>query len=147
MKSLLGVGAAGIILVGAACSSSSSGTFIPNEGGTEGGKTSSSVGPDGKVITGGACAGATTEAATACTGLVCISLVDNAQGKAGICSESCANGTCSKLGTCVQVPDKGPYCFKTCSTNDDCVDGFVCQGDATTKICIVTAATTTADGG
>lgn len=148
MKSLL-VASSAVVICLVACSSGSSGTFIPNEGGTGEGGTgkTGTVGPDGKVPTGGECAGDTQASAAVCTGNVCIKLNSNEQGKNGICSETCDTGTCTKGGVCLAVPAAGNVCFEECTADKDCTDGFVCVAAGDSKVCLVNATGTTVNDG
>lgn len=86
-----------------------------------------------------ACAGATSDAALACPGLVCISLKPNAQQKAGQCSAPCAtDADCGSSGVCVAVLD-GRYCFGACTLGEGCDGGYVCvTGPGGRGVCSVT---------
>ena len=149
MKSFFALASASVVLVISACSSSTSGTFIPNEGGVDGapGGGGGTKGADGKTLTGGECDG-TAASGNTCTGQACLSLKANKQGKKGICTESCDTGTCTKGGQCVNVPDLGQLCLQTCTSNANCIDGFVCvDGGNGAKFCLVEAGETPINDG
>lgn len=136
MKSLLVVGSALAILGLAVACSSSGTTFIPNEGGAEGGSTNT---PAGKTATGGECT-PSSAGAQACAGNECLQLNQNRQGKAGICTEACDTGTCKFGGQCLDTGALGKVCVIPCTTDAQCIDGFVCTDAGNgSKICLVVA--------
>ena len=75
-----------------------------------------------------------------CVGLVCITLVDNEEGKSGICSAHCATDADCPKGRCVSSKI-GDYCYSSCTSDDDCSSGFSCipaQAGSDEKVCAVT---------
>ncbi len=75
----------------------------------------------------------------ACTGMSCLSLKTNKQGKAGICTTLCDNAACPNNEVCEMLPGVGSLCAETCKGDNDCHDGFVCVPDgAGNQICFVT---------
>lgn len=61
-----------------------------------------------------------------CPGLACIGLVENRQGKTGVCTMPCANNAdCAGAGVCAALSGR-MLCVRDCTTSDDCLNGFVC---------------------
>ena len=121
---------AALSLSGSACSG--------NSGGGGGGMCPAT---NGLKPIGGKCAGATTEAAATCAGMVCIGFDPNVQKEPGLCSKECPNGDgdCGAGNICLQT-QSGNLCGKSCKTNADCCDGFTCTdpGGFGVTICFVT---------
>ena len=86
-------------------------------------------GSSGPKATGGSCTGAA-DSAKSCQGMVCLSLLANAQSRSGICSKSCqSEEECGGTGyVCVDLTGAGTsgYCLRTCQTVRECSDGFAC---------------------
>jgi uncharacterized protein (TIGR02145 family) len=107
--------------------------------------------PSGKRATGSACAGA--NAGLECEGGTCLALNANDQGQAAICSQACAAQTCGLSNICLDIGGGVGACFRQCTSQADCRDGFVCialQDGSARGVCLVTSSTgglPVADGG
>ncbi len=81
----------------------------------------------------------TSETASICEGYACLVLVDNAQGKSGLCTYQCEKTSDCGQGVCVQLAGVGGACLSPCNDNSDCSNGFVCVTDpgGSGKACLV----------
>lgn len=65
-----------------------------------------------------------------CPGLVCVGLVDNEEGKTGICSLPCDEDVeCGANAACVALTPSRSFCLHTCADDRDCANGFSCVDD------------------
>jgi hypothetical protein len=83
----------------------------------------------------------TLDTASNCAGLLCLTLKPNEQDKAGICTLGCdGDGDCPG-GACLDATKTlgAKLCLRSCGTNADCSNGFVCILDAPSqrKFCLV----------
>lgn len=80
-----------------------------------------------------------------CEGLVCLTLKQNPQNKAGICTAPCADDSACAGGKCVDIPATlgsgiSRVCFASCATDADCGNGFVCVESGQGPVCFVRSA-------
>ena len=72
-----------------------------------------------------------------CPGGRCLTLLDNPQGKSGICSARCnSDADCGNPGSiCIEL-DVGGSCLALCDS-ETCINGYHCISDGSLGVCFV----------